>query len=87
MRISTISMAAAAALFGLSTAGWSDEPVDHFDGAAAKLYGAGYGQVRLVDADMQLFSAYDGVGSEVTVVVDATSGDRLTVNYVHAADE
>ncbi len=87
MKVPTIVMAATTALFGLSTAGWSDEPVDHFDGAAAKLYGAGYSRVHLVDGDRQLFSAYDDVGSEVTIVVDASDGHVLSVNYVHAADE
>ena len=87
MRTSTIMMAAATALLGLSSASSSDEAVDHFDGAAAKLYSAGYRQVHLMDKDLQLFSAYDGAGSEVTIVVDATDGHALTVNYVHAADE
>ncbi len=87
MRTSMVLMAATTALCGLSTASWSDEPVDHFDGAAAKLYGAGYSRVHLVDSDRQLFSAYDGLGSEVTIVVDAISGNVLAVNYVHAADE
>jgi len=87
MRISTILMAATFALFGLSTASWSDEPVDHFDGAAAKLYSAGYIQVHLADEELQLFSAYDGNGSEVMIVVDATNGNIVTVNFVHAADE
>ncbi len=87
MRISEIMMAATTALFGLSFAGWSDEQTDHFDGAAANLYSAGYSQVHLVDSDLQLFSAYDRIGSEVTIVVDATYGNVLTVNYVHMADE
>jgi hypothetical protein len=87
MRISTILMAATVALFGLSTASRSDEPDDHFDGAAAKLYSAGYKQVNLVDRNRQLFSAYDGKGSEVIIVVDNTDGNIVTVNYVHGADE
>ena len=87
MKISAVIMATTVVSFGLSTAGRSDEAVDHFDGAAAKLYGAGYSQVHLVDGDRKLFSAYDGVGSEVTIAVDATSGEILSVNYVHVADE
>jgi len=87
MRISTILMAATVALFGLSTASRSDEPDDHFDCAAAKLYSAGYKQVNLVDRNRQLFSAYDGKGSEVMIVVDDTDGNIVTVNYVHGADE
>lgn len=86
MRNSTLLIAATGALFGLSNAGWSDEPDDLFDVVAAKLYGSGYDQVHLVDADRQLLSAYDGAGSEVLIVVGAVDGNVVSVSHVHAAD-
>ncbi len=87
MRTFKTLMAATVALVGLSTASWSVEPADHFDDAEAKLYEAGYRQVRLADRDRQLFSAFDADGSEVNIVVDANDGTVLSVAYVHAADE
>ena len=87
MRSSTILIAATGALFVLSNAGWSDQSDDFFDGVAAKLYGAGYSQVHLVDADRQLLSAYDGTGSEVLIFVNAFDGNVVSVTHVHAADQ
>ena len=87
MKVPAKFMVASAVLLGLPTALWSDEAVDHFDGASAKLYSAGYRQVHLVDSDLQLFSAYDDSGSEVMIVVDPADGNVLTVSYVHEADE
>lgn len=87
MRSSTILIAAAGALLVLSNAGWSDEPDDFFDGVTAKLYGAEYSQVRLVDADRRLLSAYNGAGSEVLILVNAVDGNVASVTYVHAGDQ
>ncbi len=87
MRVSTILMAATTAIFGLSTASWSDEPDDYFDSVTAKLYGAGYSQVLWVDRDHQLLSAHDGVGNEVLIVVGTTSGDILTISKELAANQ
>ncbi len=85
MKISSIMTAMTVALCGLSTASWSDEPDDYFDVVTAKLYSAGYSQVRWIDMDNQLLAAHDDSGKEVLIVVGIPDGNIVTVSYGLAA--
>ncbi len=92
MKASIIAAIAISSILALPTSSMSGEvnhsmPNNYYDGVAAKLYSSGYREVRLVDQEAQLLSAYDGDGSEVLIVVGAANRKVLSVIYVRDADE
>ncbi|MFD0980946.1 hypothetical protein [Tropicimonas aquimaris] len=61
-------------------------PSTFYDGMNAKLIGRGYREVRVLDPQEGILSAYDAQGSEVRINVDPTGGQIISTNYVHPAD-
>ena len=61
-------------------------PTEFYDGMNAKLINEGYREVRVLDPQEGVLSAFDAQGSEVKINVDPSRGQIISTSYVHPTD-
>ena len=82
--ITCVAISAASASFANQRA--QEMPTAYLDGLNAKLISNGYRDVRVVDADKVILSAYDQSGSEVILIAHPSNNQILESHYVHGTD-
>ena len=83
--VSTVILTAAVCSAGQVVGG--EMPTRAYGDVAAKLIGAGYTEIRLINQDLNQITAIDESGSEVLLIVDPATRRILRSSYIHFSDE